>query len=148
MTLPHSDHVVRHARFTDFADLEAGVLNCSAFQLDPGEPGLSVNWLEYFQGRDKSGQLDEVSNHIQRQLGPNGRLAELNVGFTLEYIGDRLPDLQFVSKPSPPRGRYSADPSHSEVLGLPPVESLESEFIGDLIAECVTELHPAVGRQR
>ena len=142
--LPDSDHVVRHVGFTDFADLEAGILNCSAFQLGSNEPGLSVNWLECFVGQDKSRQLQEVRNHIQRRLGPNGRFAELNVGFTLNHIGDNLPDLEFVKSPSLPRGEYPADPSHSEVLGLPPWESLESEFIGDLIVECVTNLHPTV----
>ena len=142
--LPNSDHVVRHASFTDFTDLDAGILNCSAFQLGPDQQGLSVNWLEYFQGRDKSGQLEEVRNHIQRKLGRNGRLAELNVGFTLEYIGHRLADLRFVHSPSPPRGQYPADPSHSDILGLPPLESPESELIGDLIAEWVAELHPTI----
>ncbi len=143
-TLPNSDHVVRHARFTDFADLEAGILNCSAFQLGSDELGLSVNWLECFNGHDKSGQLDEVRNHIQRRLGPNGLFAELNVGFTLGHLADTLPNLEFINTPSPPMGSFSADPSHSDLLGLPPRESLESEFIGDLIAECVTGLHPAV----
>lgn len=140
-TLPNGDHVVRHARFTDFADLEAGILNCSAFQLGSDEVGLSVNWLEYFEGRDKSGQVDGVRNHIQRHLGPNGRFAELNVGFTLGRLADTLPDLKFINSPSPPKGSFSADPSHSDVLGLPPRESLESELIGDLIVECVTGLH-------
>ena len=142
--LPNDDHVVRYARFTDFLDLEDGILNCSAFQLRSDEPGLSVNWLEYFQGRDKTGQLEEVRKHIQRKLGRNGRLAELNVGFTLGYIGQRLADFRFVHSPSPPRGQYPADPSHSDILGLPPLESPESELIGDLIAECVTELHPTI----
>ncbi len=142
--LHNDDHVVRYARFTDFLDLEDGVLNCSAFQLRPDEQGLSVNWLECFQGRDKLGQLEEVRNHIQRQLGRNGRLAELNVGFTLEHVSDSVPDIRFVHSPSPPKGQYPADPSHSDIVGLPLLESPESELIGDLIAECVIELHPTI----
>ena len=138
--LPNGDHVVRYAKFTDFLDLEAGILNCSAFQLKSNETGLSVNWLEYFQGSEKSRQLDEVRNHVQLDLGSNGRLAELSVG----YVGDRLPNLRFVHKPSPPKGKYQADPSHSEILGLPPTGSPESELIGDLIAQWVAELHPTI----
>ena len=142
--LPNGDHVVRYAKFTDFLDLEAGELNCSAFQLKSNETGLSVNWLEYFRGSTKSRQLATIRNHIQLDLGPNGRLVELNVGSTVGYVGDKLPDLRFVHSPSPPKGHYPADPSHSEILGLPPTGSPESELIGDLIAECVAGIHPTI----
>ena len=142
--LHDADNVVRYARFTDFLDLESGTLNCSAFQLKPNELGLSVNWLEYFRGCDKSGQLEKIRSLIQIGLGPNGRFAELNAESTLEYVVDRLPDLRFVHSPSPPKGPYAADPSHSEVMGLPPNGSPESELIGDLIVQCVNELHPTI----
>ena len=37
------------------------------------------------------------------------------------------------------------DPSHSQITGLPPGDSDQALLVGDLIAECVTEMHPAVG---
>ena len=140
--LTGDDTVVRYARFTDFIDLKAGILNCSAFQLRANEPGLSVNWLEYFRSLDKAGQLDKIRYVIQLDLGSNGRLAELNVGVTLRHLSDRLPDMRFVHSPAPPKGQYPSDPSHSDILGLPATGSPESELIGDLMAECVSALHP------
>jgi hypothetical protein len=141
--LPDEDNVVRYARFTDFTDLEAGTLNCSAFQLRPNETGLSVNWLEYFRDLDKSRQLDKVRQLIQLDLSRNGRLAELNVGATVQYVSDRLPGIRFVHSPAPPKGQYPSDPSHSDIVGLPANWTPESELIGDLIAECFAALHPA-----
>jgi len=39
---------------------------------------------------------------------------------------------------------FEADPSHSEIVGLPPKDSPEADMIGDLIAKYVIEIHPAV----
>ena len=142
--LPNEDHVVRYAKYSDFLDLESETLNCSAFQLKPNESGLSVNWLEYSQRPDKASQLDEIRGLIQLRMGPRARLAELNVGSTVAYVGDELPNLRFIRSPSHPRDSYPADPSHSEILGLPSAGSPVSELIADMIAECVTALHPTV----
>ncbi|MYF68595.1 MAG: hypothetical protein F4053_00440 [Proteobacteria bacterium] len=40
--------------------------------------------------------------------------------------------------------RFCADPSHAEIIGLPPSESDFSMLVGDLIAECVIAMHAAV----
>lgn len=144
IVLSDADHVVRYARPTDFLDLAAGTLNCSAFQLRADEVSLSVNWLEHFAGLTKQEQLDLVRSGIQIRLGRNGRFAELNIGATLAHAGRGLPDLAFVHSPSPATAAYPADPSHSEIMGLPPADSPESELIGDLIAECVTALYPTI----
>ena len=140
--IPSEDHVLRYVRPSDILDLEIGLLNCTAFQLKPNELGLSVNWLEYSGVGDKQRQLDDVRSLIQLNMGRNGRLAELNVGFTLEYVGDSLPELRFVHSPSPAADGRPPDPSHSEIRSLPPIDSPESELIGDMIAQCVAELHP------
>lgn len=140
--LPDSDHVVRYAGFTDI--LDDGTLNCSAFQLRKEETGLSVNWLECFEDRDKEQQLEAIRPLIRLKRGRKGGLAELNVGKTREHLGNRLEQLRFISVPLPADEKFEADPSHSEIIGLPPKDSPESELIGDMIAECVIEIHPAV----
>ena len=139
--LPDSDHVVRYAGFTDI--LDDGTLNCSAFQLRKGETGLSVYWLEYFEDRTKSQQLEEIRPLIRLKRGRKGGLAELNVGETREHISNRLDELRFINVPLLADEKYEADPSHSEIMGLPPKDSPEAELIGDMIAECVIEVHPA-----
>ena len=52
--------------------------------------------------------------------------------------------VRFVHQPLTAEDTYAADPSHSEILGLPPADSPEAEMIGDLIAECIVGVHPAV----
>ena len=103
-----------------------------------------MNWLEYFVGQTKRQQLAEIRRVIRLTLGRNGLFAELNVGATREYIGDMLDELRFVHSPLDPEDGFEADPSHSEVLGLPPRDTPEAELIGDMIAERVTEVHAAL----
>lgn len=134
-----TDHVVRYVKSRDI--LEDGHLNCSAFQLRPGESGLSVNWIEYFKNLNKPEQIREVRRLIRLGMRPSGRLAELNVGRTRRRVDHAL---RFVHTPLPAEGGYPADPSHSEVQGLPPGDSADAELIGDMIAECVVSVHPAV----
>ena len=140
--LPDTDHVVRYARFIDI--LDDGTLNCSAFQLRKAEVGLSVNWLEHFENRTKSQQLDEIRPLIRLTMKRSGRLAELNVGATKEQVDQILAELRFIHMPLDADEKYEADPSHSEILGLPPKDSPEVDMIGDLIAQCVVAIHPAV----
>ena len=139
--LPDSDHVVRYAGFTDI--LDDGTLNCSAFQLRKDEAGLSVYWLECFEDQTKAQQLEEIRPLIRLKMGRKAGLAELNVGKTREHIGSRLDELRFINVPLPANEKFKADPSHSEIMGLPPKDSPEAELIGDMIAECVVALHPA-----
>ena len=72
-----------------------------------------------------------------------GRLVELNVGITKEQVGPILDELRFIPTPLAADENYEADPSHSEIVGLPPKDSPEAELIGDMIAECVIEIHLA-----
>ena len=74
----------------------------------------------------------------------NGRLAELNVGVTKLHLQYHLPSIRFVPAPLPEDGSYPTDPSHSEIVGLPPGGSLEAALVGDMIAECVSAAHPAL----
>lgn len=72
-----------------------------------------------------------------------GRLVELSVGITKEQVGQILDELRFIPTPLAADENYEADPSHSEIVGLPPKDSPEADMIGDLIAECVIAIHPA-----
>ncbi len=142
--LPDEDHVVRYAGFTDFWDREQGKVNCSAFMLRPNRPpGHSVNWLEHFEDLDKTQQLDEVRRLIRLCMGATGGLVELNVGKTKSFVLDEHDYLiQFLHTPLCATEKYEADPSHSDIMGLPKVHEEDlAELIGDAIAKCVIEVH-------
>ena len=76
-------------------------------------------------------------------MSERGRLAELNVGATKQYIRSELEGLAFINMPLDAEGEYEADPSHSEIAGLPPGDSDQAALIGDMIAECIMDTHPA-----
>ena len=140
--LPDSAHVVRYARPT--AVREDGRVDGSAFRLRAGDAGLSVNWLECFAGLSRPQQLGEVRRLSRIEMRQNGRLAELNVGAAKVHLRQQLPAIRFVAAPLREEDAYEADPSHSEIVGLPPGESIEAALVGDMIAECVNVVHPAV----
>ncbi len=139
--LPDSGHVIRYARPTSIH--EDGSIDGSEFRLRQGESGLSVNWLEYFVGLTTTQQLGEVRRLSRLTMRRSGRLAELNVGGTKQYLVRQLPSLQFVNIPLSATDIYEPDPSHSEIAGLPSGDSPEGALIGDMIAECITRIHPA-----
>lgn len=139
--LADDSHVVRYAKPTLVR--EDGTVGGEAFQLRHQESGLSVHWLECIEGLSKSQQLDHVREVSRLHMRRNGRLAELHVGFTKEYVRDELTGIRIVHQPLAAEDTYRADPSHSEILGLPPADSPEAELIGDMIAECITAVHPA-----
>ena len=106
--------------------------------------GLSVNWFECFPDRSKEEQLAEVRRLSRLQMRASGRLAELNVGATKRHVPQEVAALRFAHKPLPADSEYEADPSHSEILGLPPGDSPQAALVGDMIAECVRATHPTV----
>ena len=144
--LPDDDHVVRYAKPTTVR--EDGSIDGSAFRLRPSDKGLSVNWLQYFQGLDKSQQLDMVKQSYRLTMRPNGRLTELNIGSTKLHVHARLKTLRFIHAPLAAEGEYQPDPSHAEIIGLPPGDTPEAALIGDMIAECIQTIHPAITRQQ
>ena len=142
--LPDDDHVVRYAKPTTVR--EDGSVDGSAFRLRPSDKGLSVNWLDYYQRLNKSQQLDKVRRSSRLVMRRNGRLAELNIGVTKRHVHASLKSLRFIHAPLAAEGDYQPDPSHSEIRGLPPGDSPEAALIGDMIAECVQTIHPAITR--
>ena len=139
--LPYDAHVVHYARPTTVR--EDGRVDGSAFRLRAGDTGLSVNWLEYFAWLTRSQQLNEVRRLSRIEMRQNGRLAELDVGATKLYA-QQFSSIRFVHTPLPEEGTHEADPSHGEMIGLPPGDSPEAALLGDMIAECVSGVHPAV----
>ena len=120
----------------------------SAFQLrdtDMSEvgPGVSFHWLNFFGDMSRNSQVDCSRMLSRLKLGKRAIFAELNVGNTLDRIMDRVSGARFESRPLPKEGEFLADPSHSKLLGLPAPGTLESELVGDMIAECVQRRYPA-----
>ena len=75
-------------------------------------------------------------------MGKKAEFAELNVGITLDHIRKAVPHALFENRPLPRKGEWLPDPSHSQLLGLP-TDALQSEIVGDMIAECVQRRYPA-----
>ena len=145
--IPDDGHVVRYVKPSLVED-EA--VDGTAFVLRKGEATLSVNWLEAFGGDDKDHQLSEVRRVFRLRLARSGRFAELNVGETKRHVLESVEEtgvaarIGLAAAPSDPTDEFEADPSHAVVTGLPPSDSDEALFIGDLIAECVMyPLYPA-----
>ena len=152
--LSASDNVVRYVSLTH---LQGEKASGSAFR--PKETGkdLSVNWLEYFRDQEKSEQLNRIRDLIRLEKGAQAKLAELNVGKTIEKFtfdvarlnakhprGESINcDLHFVRTPLCKFGNYPADPSHCDIMTLPPPDSSYFDIIGDLIARSVIRLYPA-----
>lgn len=145
--IPDEDHVVRYVKPSLVED-EA--VDGSAFVRRKTDAALSVNWLEAFGGDDQERQLSEVRRLFRLQLPRNGRFAKLNVGETKRHVMESVEEtgaaagIGIAAAPLDPIDEFEADPSHAEVTGLPPHDSDEALFFGDLIAECVLyPLYPA-----
>ena len=142
--LPAEDHIVRYVKPSMVR--EDGTADGSDFRLRPNRPdetGLSVNWLEAF-GPGKANQLAEVRRLCRLTLKPRGRFAEMNVGTVASRVAEEISTLRIIHAPLEAGSGYDADPSHAEVVGLPPSESDLAMLVGDLIADCVIEMHAAI----
>ncbi len=131
--IPDDHYVVRYAKPSL---INEDRITGAVFELKPGEPGLSVNWLDFFENCIKDQQLDKVRESTQMDMNKNGRLAELNVGRTKLHLISEMKSISFKHKPC------DDDPSHSEVFGLPSGDTPEAELIGDMIAQTVTAVYP------
>ena len=142
--LPAEDHVVRYIKPSMVR--EDGTADGSDFRLRPHRPdesGLSVNWLEVF-GSDKASQLADVRRLCRLTLKPRGRFAEMNVGAVTSKVAEETSALRIIHAPLEAGSGYDADPSHTEIVDLPPGDSDLAMLVGDLIAECVIGMHEAV----
>ena len=140
--LPNDAHVVRYVKSSWIND-EDGSIDGSAFRLRPNDDGLSVNWLECFSDCTKTQQLNEVRRLSRLKMRKSGCLAELNVGAAKQHV-IKLTALHVIHIPLPAEADYEADPSHSEIRGLPTGDSLLAAMLGEMIADCIEATHPAV----
>ncbi len=143
--LSDASNVVRYVKPSLIAGKE---LSYEAFCLRaerPDESGLSVNWLEYFGDFDKSERLEKIRGVSNLRRARNGRYAEINVGKLRAMVAGYLNGFAVTHSPIHGDDGRDSDPSHSEIKGLPPGNTKEGRWIGERIARCVIELHPAVG---
>ncbi len=138
--LPDEDRIVRYRSATRIVD---GIADGSGFCLGRAETGLSVNWLEILasEGADPLSEVRRLSRLRSRR---SGRFAELEVGNVLHSVNEELETLRIVHDPLEAAEGFAADPSHSQITGLPPANTDEALLVGDMIAECVTAMHPAI----
>lgn len=142
--LPAGDHIVRYVKPSMIG--EDGTANGAEFCLrlnHPDETGLSVNWLEAFHAH-KAHQIAEVRRLCRLTVSVRGRFAELNIGTVREKVAGELTTLRIVHDPLEAEGDFELDPSHAEIIGLPSGDSDAAILIGDMIAECVIDMHPPI----
>lgn len=76
-SIPDSDNVVRYC---SPRHVDNGKIQESAFELKSKEKGLSVNWLEYFNGNmDFPQRLQAIRDSIALSIKPAGRFAKISV---------------------------------------------------------------------
>ena len=142
--LPDHDHIVRYVKATSVR--EDGTVDGSEFRLRPNRPddtGVSVQWLECYRDVSKGDQLAKVRGVSRLTLKKKARFVELNVGQVKRHVFEELKAMQIVHWPLEAEGEFPADPSHAELTGLPPGDSDHAALIGDMIAQCIIDLHPA-----
>ena len=139
--IPDADNVVHYLSSLKH---DNGIVIEPAFQRAKPEKDVSVNWLEHFSGLSKEEQLEEVRRLTRLTIKKVGRFAELNVGDVKQHLHYQCSTLDFISMPLDATEQFDADPSHGDIVGLPPYESLHARLVGDMIAECVLTLHPGV----
>ena len=138
--LPDGDHVVRYVMPSRVQ--EGGRVDGATFVCRVGEDAVSVNWLEAFPvGKEE--QVEAVRQVLRLRCAKNGRFAELQVGEVTRFLAEEV-EMSVVRRPLRAEGDFRADPSHAEMTGLPPADSARAALVGDLIAECVLRLYPAV----
>jgi hypothetical protein len=146
--IPDHQHVVRHVPKSKLD--QQGEVSGAAFVRRSNEDGLSVEWREAVGDAPVEDQLQAIRAVIRRQLGPSHRFAELPVGVTTEYVRDGATalgmtvNLRFEHEPLDALDGRAEEPFHSEIFGTPEFEHLQATAIGDLIADCISEVYPAV----
>lgn len=131
--LPDEDHISRYCKFKSLVnDQPSG----ASFMLRTDDEFLSVNWLEYFGLKDCQEQMSQVRQNIRLNLAPRAKFAVLNVGNVINYVRENGPDNRVLSVLHEPE---EDDPSHSGIHGY----GFEDDWVADLIAEVVQEIHPA-----
>ena len=69
--------------------------------------------------------------------------AEMKVEDVVAALKPRFNKSSVEYHPLPSTAEHEADPSHSEIRGITPNSDLDLAWIGEKLAKCVIDLHPA-----
>ena len=135
--LDSSHHIFRHVGGSAIHD---DFIDSSAFRrrkLPDGklEPGLSVNWAEYFQKstpQEAVQPLCEVLRNKDRTLGPTSRFALLNVG-QAKKAASKYANVSIVRK------EEENDPSHAEIRDY---DEALNEFVAEELQKMILATYP------
>ena len=136
--LEPSHHVARYCRRRDIRN--DGAVSPAAFEMRPGEPYLSTNWLEYFHDSDRQSQIAGVRQALADKnfrVSRTGAFAVLNVGAAVSACKAGLNrQIEIIALGE------AHDPSHTGIFGY-------TEYDPDIAARLATsvnsnEIYPAV----
>lgn len=117
MSLPDEDHVIRHVSSSKLLkDGEGNILGflAQAFALRPDETGLSVNWLEHFEGDHDARTRKSIQElRTVKDIRKKSAFGIANVGKTKEICNKNKAFVKIVYAPR------DGIPSHSEIRQLP-----------------------------
>ena len=130
--LPSKDHTARYCPPSKI--LEDGSVSAIAFYLRPGEPYVSVEWLECLNQPTRHQEIRAVVGILAQKLSLKGTagIAVTHIRDVCDYVSETSGfKIRFVYEPE------SNDPAHSGIYGTDQDEMM----IAELIAEKVTEMH-------
>lgn len=141
--IPDENHILRYVKPSAIDD---GVIGGEAFLGRYAGDDPSVNWLEQFPG-DLNNQISEIRKKARIEYKATGRLARLNVGKTRSHVlkeTNNEHNLTVIKDPLEAENNFEEDLSHALMKGVPSIEDMYGEYVGDLIAECIVDHYPAV----
>lgn len=129
------------SRYVGASNVEDGQIDGLAFQLRKNDNFLSVNWLEFFDLKDKKAEIQKIREAFAdkgRGVGTKAKFVVLNVGEMREYVQQESDDNRILSVLHDPQDN---DLSHSGIYNM----RHDDPLIGDLIADLVNEeqIYPA-----
>jgi hypothetical protein len=143
--IPEADNITRWCGGSH-VDPETGSIGPGAFMLRAKDTDrlLSVNWLEYFKPLNRESQVDEVRKVLTKKMsrvGPNSRLAVLNVKHVISSVQDATGDnasISILHAPVSLEGQWD-DPSHSGIYGL----KIDDDISPVALSQIIIEIYPA-----
>ncbi len=142
-SIPESDTISRYCSYTKISETgkplgAAFRLKSSALQSE--NPHISVNWLEFFNDKDREGQIEEIRTILSKKMkggiGGQAKLALLKVAAIYDYFGSSNYNIRVLHWPD--RTDDYDDPSHAGIFDV----GSDPDVIADMIAQVASELVP------
>lgn len=141
--IPETDTITRYCSYNRISEL-TGKPSGAAFKLrsrdmESANPHISVNWLEYFDTKDKQGQIREIRNILSKKMkvGSNAKLALLNVGALNKHFRNSDYNPRILHWPD--NTETYTDPSHAGIFDI----ENDPDIIADMLAQVESEILPA-----